>query len=218
MHDERSTRRLLLCGAVAGPVYLALGLLQVLMRDGFDMRRHALSQLANGDMGWVQIANFVFAGVLVLLGSLAVRRTLRASRGGTWGPLLLALYGIGMLGAAAFVADPAPDFPPGTVTDPGMSTIGLMHFVFGAITFYSIIAATFVFARRFWERRQHRWATYSIFTGLTFLLVFSAVASGQSGAGIMLGLYAVVTLTWIWHSMLHVSLLNRTASEQMKAE
>ena len=51
---------------LAGPFYLALGLIQALVRDGFDFARHPLSVLANCPGGWVQTANFVLTGVLVV--------------------------------------------------------------------------------------------------------------------------------------------------------
>ena len=52
------TRSLLRCGVLAGTFYLAVGLIQALLRDGFDLARHPLSLLANGRGGWVQTANF----------------------------------------------------------------------------------------------------------------------------------------------------------------
>ena len=44
----RSTRILLIAGAVAGPLFAVLATGQVLLRDGFDLRRHPLSLLATG--------------------------------------------------------------------------------------------------------------------------------------------------------------------------
>jgi hypothetical protein len=52
------TARLLTLGAAAGPFYILVGLLQTLIREGFDPRRHPLSVLANGELGWIQVANF----------------------------------------------------------------------------------------------------------------------------------------------------------------
>ena len=51
---------------LGGPFYLAVGLIQALLRDGFDLARHPLSVLANGPGGWVQTANFVLTGLMVL--------------------------------------------------------------------------------------------------------------------------------------------------------
>jgi Protein of unknown function (DUF998) len=84
---------LLACGAVAGPLYVGVALLQVLTRDGFDLRRHPLSLLSLGDLGWVQIANFVVSGLLAIAFAVGSRRVLHPGRAGTWGPLLLGLYG-----------------------------------------------------------------------------------------------------------------------------
>jgi hypothetical protein len=190
----------LLGGALAGPLYLALGLGQALFRDGFDMRRHALSHLANGDLGWIQVANFLVAGLLVLAGALGVRRVLRGSRGGTWGPILLALYGVGLLGAGIFVADPGGGFPPGTPDPTEMSRAGLLHFAFGALGFYALIGACFVFARRYADRGRIVPAVFSTVTGAVFLGSFATVASGSTGAGVMLGFYLAVAWIWAWHS------------------
>lgn len=194
------TRALLRAGLIAGPLYLIVGYAQAFTREGFDLRRHALSQLANGEMGWIQTLNFVVAGLLAIAGAIGVRRVLRGTRGGTWGPILFALFGLGMLGAAAFPADPSPGFPPGTPDTVSISQRGLMHFMFGAVTFYSLIVACFVFARRFFSRGERGWGVGSLLVGLFFLLSFSSMATGMVNAWTMLTLYAAVTAAMLWHS------------------
>jgi len=77
------TRALLACGVVAGPLFVAVALLQVLTRQGFDLTRHPISLLSLGDLGWIQIANFVIAGLLAVAFALGLRRALRPGRGGT---------------------------------------------------------------------------------------------------------------------------------------
>src|SRR5262249_41415299 len=76
--DQRAatTRSLLRCGVIAGPFYLAVGLAQAFVRDGFDFKRHALSHLANGPGGWVQTANFVLSGLMVIAAAIGFARTL----------------------------------------------------------------------------------------------------------------------------------------------
>ena len=44
----RVTRSLAGYGVVAGPFYVGVSLAQAVTRDGFDLGRHAWSQLANG--------------------------------------------------------------------------------------------------------------------------------------------------------------------------
>ena len=205
-------RRLLGYGAAAGPVYLVVGLAQVALREGFDVRRHALSQLSNGDYGWVQIASFLTSGALVLVGAWGIRRLLAGGRAGTWGPILLAGYGIGLIGAGIFIADPARGFPPGTpLSNTPITTRGLMHFVFGGIGFYSLIAACFVFARRFASLGRLAWALYSAFTGAGFFCAFAAIASGSTSVAIMLTFYAAVAWVWVWHTALLVTQMRDAA-------
>jgi Protein of unknown function (DUF998) len=65
---RRAADRLLLAGALAGPVFLASAIAQMLAREGFDITRHPISQLSAGSLGWIQVTTFVLAG----LGSLAL--------------------------------------------------------------------------------------------------------------------------------------------------
>ncbi len=82
LRTKDSTRALLTCGVVAGPLYLAVGLAQAFTRDGFDLRKHPFSMLSLGEGGWIQIANFVVSGLLFLACAVGVRRALRrAARG-----------------------------------------------------------------------------------------------------------------------------------------
>ena len=82
----KTTRALLACGVVSGPLFTVVAVVQVLTREGFDIRRHAISMLSLGDLGPIQIANFVGTGVLAIACAIGMRRMLRRGRGGTWGP------------------------------------------------------------------------------------------------------------------------------------
>lgn len=64
-------------------------------------------------MGWIQIANFIGSGLLMLAFAVGLRRVLRGGRSGTWGPLLLGVYGAGLIIAGVLVPDPAWGFPSG---------------------------------------------------------------------------------------------------------
>jgi Protein of unknown function (DUF998) len=192
-------RSLLTAGALAGPVYIGLGLAQALLRPGFDITRHDLSLLANGDMGWIQIGNFVISGLLVIAGAIGLRRTLHTARGRIWGPLLLAGYGLGLIGAGMFTADPAFGFPPGTPADANsISWHGLLHILTAALGFAALIGSCGVFARRFAAQHERAWATYSSVTGLVFLFGFIGVASGSGATWSVLGFWVAVILAWSW--------------------
>lgn len=205
-----AARALLTCGVIAGPLYVVVGLIQMFIRDGFDIRRHALSLLANGDLGWIQTANFLLAGLLVLTAAAGMRRVLRGEWGGKWGPLLLGVYGLGLIGAGIFRADPALGFPPGLPADAygDVSWHGIMHFVSGGIGFLGLISACFVFARRFAARGERGWAAFSVAVGVIFLAAFVGISSGSQGPFSVAFAVAVV-MAWVWISAI---------SERIKAE
>ena len=94
-----AARGLLACGIVAGPFYVTVGATEMLARPGYDIRRHPLSLLSNGEWAWVNIAMFVISGLLTLAGAFGMRRVIRGSPGGTWGPLLIGVYGLGIVRA-----------------------------------------------------------------------------------------------------------------------
>jgi hypothetical protein len=203
-------RLLLTAGALAGPVYLCLGLGQALLRPGFDLTRHDLSLLSNGQFGWIQISNFLLSGLLVIAGALGLRRTLRSGPGRTWGPLLLAGYGLGLIGAGIFSADPAFGFPPGAAaTANTISWHGLLHIVSAALGFTALIGSCGVLARRFAAQHEPVWAWYSSITGAVFLFGFVGVASGSGATWSVLGFWVAVVLAWSWITA--ISLRQRSA-------
>lgn len=190
-----ASRSLLRWGMVAGPFYLTVGLAQAFLREGFDLTRHPLSLLANGPFGWLQTANFVLSALMVLAAAVGIHRVLGAgSRGMT---LALGVYGIGMLLAALFPADPVDGFPPGTPAGfpAAISTTGMLHFVAGALTFASLALAGFFAAGTFARRKMAPLALASLGSGL-------AVGVGFFG-GIMLplgigGIWFAVVIGWTW--------------------
>src|SRR5262249_56454173 len=91
-----TTRRLLAYGMISGPLFIGLAFIQVLTRPGFDLRRDAISLLSLGDLGWIQITNFIVSGLLAVGLAVGMRRALHPGRASTWGPLLVGTYGIGM--------------------------------------------------------------------------------------------------------------------------
>ena len=109
-----STRLLLVAGVVAGPIFVLTAGIQALTREGFTLAHQPLSMLSLGDLGWIQITNFVLAGLLSLAFAAGVKRRLTSGPGHVWAPLLFAVFGIGLLIGGAFVPDPALGYPPGT--------------------------------------------------------------------------------------------------------
>lgn len=191
-----ATNALLAGGVAAGPLFVGVGLAQAFTRSGFDLSRHPLSLLSNGELGWLQIANFVVTGLLILAFAAGVRRAVHPGRAGTWGPWLLRGFGVGLIAAGVFIADPADGYPPGT--PPGMpeqfSWHSLLHGVAAVLSFLSLVVACLVFARRFATRRQRGWMWYSSGTGAVALLLSSWYGEGAS---ITLLVAAAAGFAWV---------------------
>jgi hypothetical membrane protein len=166
------TRLLLLCGAIAGPFFLFTVLIQDYTVPAFNPRIHLLSQLSLGEWGWVQIGNFVLAGVLNLLYAAGLWRRLHGGRGGTWGPLLIGAYGLGLIAVGVFRTDPANGFPPGVSTPTGPSWHGAIHALGGLFIFLVLAAALAVFVRFFLARKERGWAFYCLASAVLILVIF----------------------------------------------
>jgi hypothetical protein len=211
---SRVTRSLLGYGAIAGPFYVVVVVVQAFIRPGFDLARDDASLLSNGSLGWIQIANFLITGLMVVACAVGVRRALAGSRGGTWGPALLALYGVGMIGAGIFVADPMNGFPLGTPEGrPDVITIhGMLHIATAGIGFLCFVAACFVFARRFAGQRRRGWMAFSMATGVVFLAAFAGLASGSSSPVVVIAFWAALLLAWSWLGALAVNVYRAVPS------
>jgi hypothetical membrane protein len=144
-------RGALFAGVLAGPLFVTTAVVQILTRDGFDLSRHPISLLANGEYGWVQSANFIVAGLLSLSFAYGVVPHLRGGRGAIAGPVLFTVYGVGLITAGVFKADPAMGFPAGAPAGypEQISTSSVIHAFAPPLAFLALVAACLVLARRF---------------------------------------------------------------------
>jgi len=208
----RTTKTLLAYGVVAGPVYVLVSLAEALTRDGFDLARHQWSLLSNGALGWVHVANLVVTGLMTVAVAVGLRRVLAPGRGGTWAPRLVGAYGVSLVAAGAFRADPALGFPVGTPEDAAVvSWHGILHLASGGIGFACLIAACAVVASRFASEGRRGWATSSRVVGGLFLAGFLAVGAGAGSVWSNLAFTAAVVLVWGWLSALSAHLYRRAA-------
>ena len=199
------TGALLACGVAAGPLFTVVAVIQMALRDGFDPDRHPISLLSLGHLGWVQITNFVVAGVLFVAAAAGMRPVLHPGPGGTWGPLLVGALGIALVWGGVFVADPADGFPPGT--PPGapeeLSWPGMLHTIGPVVGYWAPVAACFVFARRFRRLGRAGWAAYCTATGVAAPLI--ALAAFPTGDFRLM--FAGGVLLWGWTSVTAAHLL-----------
>jgi len=191
-----TTRALTACGVVAGPLFVASVLAQMAVRAAFDPVRHPLSLLSLGPAGWVQVTTFVVCGILATAGAVGLRRVLVGQPAGTWGPILFGVYGVGLVWGGVFPADPAFGFPPGTPdgAPAELSWHGVLHGIAPAAAGIALIAACFVFARRYVRRGERGWAAYCL---------AAVVADVALTAGSFVGpdyrlMLAGGALVWIW--------------------
>lgn len=205
------TKKLLLCAAIAGPIYVIVGLAQIMTREGFDMTRHPLSLMSTGELGWIQIANFILTGSLVVLGAIGLRRMTGTDKHWRRGAWFLGLYGVGVIGGGIFVPDPMLGFPPGTpnVYPETMSWHGLLHFIVGQLGFLALITASFFFTRHFAVAKKRGWTAFSAFTGGFFLTAIVAGVAAIGASWTLVALYIAVALGWTWLTLLAVQSLRR---------
>lgn len=194
---ERSTRVLLACGLLAGPLFVGLAVSQVLLRDGFDLTRHPLSLLSLGELGWIQVTNFVVTGLLSIAFAAGMWRVVHPGRGGTWGPLLVGTFGAGLVLGGVFITDPSLGFPPGAAE--GMpdhySWHATVHNIAPGISLDALLLACLVFVRRFAGLRSWRWVIFSAATAVVVLVL--SWWPGLDWISIRLATALAVALGWM---------------------
>ncbi|MEU8899408.1 DUF998 domain-containing protein [Nocardia sp. NPDC048505] len=185
------TEKLLAAGVYATPAFFVVALAQAATRDGFDLRRHMLSQLALGELGWIQIANFVLTGLMFLAAAIGLRRTMTTGPGHVWIPRLVGVFGAGLVAAGVLVCDPVQNFPVGAADT--LTWHGIGHGVAAMIAGVALVAAEIVLARRFAAQGRNAMAVASVAVGIAYL-VLPYVVPGLTSV-----LFAAASLlAWGW--------------------
>jgi hypothetical protein len=190
---RRSSERLLLAGALAGPIFFASAVTQMLTREGFDITRHPISQLATGGLGWLQVATFVLAGLGGLALAAGIRRTLTEGVGRRVLPVFVGIFGAGLVAAGVFTMDPENGFPVGTPDGPvaQMSWHSIAHSASAAAAFTALAIAAVVLTVRYARRRQ-MWA--AVLNGAAALVLL--VPMSPEFMSIQIAVNGLVAFTW----------------------
>jgi hypothetical protein len=210
---DSPTRLLLLCGALAGPLFSIAWFIEGLNRDSYDPMRHPISALSLGEFGWSQIVNFIVTGILTLVLAFGLRAAFQKGRGKTWIPRLITIVGIGFLGTGLFATDPLSGYPLGT---PPMrlppTLIGSLHVLFASFIL-GLPVACVVMARHFDDQGERNWAIYSKITAVAFMIVYVLAMAGflqlpglVNYAGLLQRISVIIGLTWM--ALLPLHLLN----------
>ncbi|MEU6742776.1 DUF998 domain-containing protein [Streptosporangium sandarakinum] len=185
--------RLLLAGALAGPLFFASAITQMLTREGFDITRHPISQLSTSDLGWIQILTFVLAGTGALALAVGTRRTLTEGVGRRALPILVGIFGAGLVAAGIFTMDPEKGFPVGTPEGPvaQMSWHSIAHSAAAAVAFTALAIAAIVMTVRCARRRATPPAVLSAVAALVLLVPMS-----PDYMSIQIAVNGLVAFTW----------------------
>ena len=211
-----STESLLLCGVIGPPLFIVVFLIEGATRPGYSAWQTHVSYLALSNQGWEQIANFLVCGSLIIAFAVGLRRIWRTGMASVWGPLLVGLFGLGLVIAGVFVADPGGGYPPGAPINGFPQTWhAWVHGITGGLLFNVVLpAACFVLARRFAADPQHRrWATYSWMTGALILVIsipstIILPIAEKAGFPVLDGLFQRVEITigWVWIALVALRL------------
>jgi hypothetical membrane protein len=135
-------------GVIGSVLFVGVFTIEGLLRPGYDTASMYISALSIGPRGWIQVANFMVVGLLIVLFARGV-----AAEFGKTAPIgvtLLTLIGISLFASGPLVMDPA------TVPFMQMSLHSQLHYLFGAIVFSLAPASCFAFFARFGRIRTWR--------------------------------------------------------------
>jgi hypothetical protein len=191
------TRSLLGYGVLAGAFYLVVGVTLALTREGFELSQHPLSLLMLGERGWMQRANLLVTGLMVVAAGVGFGRALRGSNAAGRAGALVAVYGTALMVSGIFPPDPMGGFPAGAdASEP--TGAGLAHLAAGAVGFLCLAAAALVVAGWFAGRGRQRAATSSRVGALVIVAGFiGGGALATRTAGVVL-LWLAVVVGWAW--------------------
>ncbi len=164
-------------GGIGAVLFTAVYLILGITRPGYDAWQQPISALSLGPGGWVERANFIIFGVLLVLAAVGWWRFLEPRKGAFWFPLLQTIGGLALIGAGIFSMDPFPGYPPGTT--PGASTLhGTLHTILAYIVITSLAISCYALAARFWNMAHWRgWATYSLIAGIIMQILWGVFVS-----------------------------------------
>src|SRR3989442_7043082 len=197
------SRTALLLGVLAPPLFVLVFLVDGLIHPAYNPVTDFVSELSRGELGWLQIANFLVFGAAILVFAAGIRWGARRRAGSVAGPVLFGVMGAGLITAGIFVTDAHTS---------SVSTLsGTIHNLASLPVFVCLIIACFVFARRF--RGPLR--TYSIASGIAVLILFVAtIVIGDSLGKTGILQRATIVVGWAWITVLALALRAKEAPSE----
>ncbi len=200
--DYQETRRLALAGILGPPFFVVVFLVLGFIKPGYDPVVRFVSEGSIGELGWIQIVNFLVFGATLLVFSLALWQGFGDRLSGRIGSVLIGIVGVGAVSAGIFVADPDSQI---------ITTHGALHVAVSLVAFLGLALACIFFAKRFWNDLP--FAIYSIATGALIPVTFSSInAIGKPG----LVQRVLIVIVWSWLTILALRLWRAATPRQMR--
>ena len=205
-------------GVIAPPLFVLTFTLEGWLRPGYDPRAMYISALSLGPRGWVQIANFLQLGFLLLIFTRALPDAFANQKAARRSAVLLTILALLFLLSGPFVMD-----PDGTPPD-RMSVHGLIHGLAGGIVFLLMPVTIWVFLPALRVRAPksalaHWTLTLGLFDALAVLFFTVASKSPQlqivftGWFGLIQRAALVPFMAWLF--LLAIDLLGKNYKETM---
>ncbi|MCL2157591.1 MAG: DUF998 domain-containing protein [Methanobrevibacter sp.] len=217
---------LILCGVIAGLFFTISWIIQGAFREGYNPVMAPVSSLSIGPVGWIQVATFLITGVLIVFFAYGLLKITKEEKEvddvekevikeeveeeeivkeeknngiPIWGPILLLVCGIGLIGAGCFTTDTTTGYSEAkAIVKDNPSFSGPIHKFFAGFLFFGLPLATFIFGNYFSSKNKKNWMIYSFLTGILFLIMFFITMLGYlifDGFRFYSGLFQRITLS-----------------------
>jgi hypothetical membrane protein len=206
---SRTDQSLLSAGGLGGIIFCGVATYGTLTRPGFDLQRHAISNLSLGEGGWMMVTAFIVSGVLTLLCAVGLSRLLKEGRGRRALPILVGLYGAGLIIAGIFPPPACCGFPEGTPQDqlPVMTTGAIAHSIGFMVAFGALIVACFVAALRL----SGVLSMLALLAGIAMPLLVGLGMSGLIAPGV--AFFAAAVIGWVWLTTVVMQLAGQSVQQ-----
>lgn len=150
-----------LAGVVGPILFLLVFTIDGFLRPGYSPIYQMISDLGLGANGWIQNANFVVFGLLLITFAIGFYQGMRPVISRRWltaSTIFLVLVGAGLVNDGFFTKDV-----------PGIHVLGFL------VVFCSLITAFFIIGRQLWKNPAWRgYSWYSMITGIVTLGLLAA--------------------------------------------
>ena len=165
-------------GLIAPVLFVAVFTIEGLLRSGYDPLSTYVSALSLGPRGWVQMANFILLGLLLLGFSRALAAEFPTGKASRWGLILLTAIAVLFIISGPFRMDPMG-------TSASQVTVhGTIHGLAGGIIFILMPITCFIYLRRFrTDPRWHGLVPWTWILGITVavvVLVFTIISKSPA--------------------------------------